>query len=289
MDAVNRLATRLFNMLLGPLERLGIEWTILLFGAVFGVVGLLIFKLISPQRTIRHTKDRIKGHLIEIRLYQNDLGLVSKAIAKVMALNLKYLALNLGPLIPLAIPFTLVAGQLVARYGFDPVPVSEQHTHQLAGQGVTLELRFAQDEVAKVRDLKIQLPEGLVAVSPLVSVPEQGLAFQELVATSSGLQEITVILGERATVKTLWAGDPQTLGRPRIAMQPVRVTGWERMLWPAEDGLGAATLLDRISFVYPERELGWLPGKGPFGVLMWFILASMGFGALVIRRLNVAI
>ena len=46
----------------------------------------------------------------------------SKAIGKVLWHNMRYVCLNFGPFIPLARPFALVAGQLVSRYAFEPLP-----------------------------------------------------------------------------------------------------------------------------------------------------------------------
>ena len=45
---------------------------------------------------------------------------------------------------------------------------------------------------------------------------------------------------------------------------------------------------ERVSFVYPDGDLGWFPG-GPTGVLAVFVLASMVFGVLVMKPLGIQI
>ncbi|HPF15182.1 MAG TPA: hypothetical protein PLJ12_13010 [Planctomycetota bacterium] len=275
MNAVHRLVTRLFDLLVGPFERFGSEWVILGVGAVFGVLALWVFKHISPQRAIRASKERIKGHLIEIRLYQDDLRLVSRAIGKVLWTNLKYLGLNVLPFVPLSMPFALIAGQLVVRYGFEPIPVHAEGAAPLAGSGITVRFEMAPEIGERLREVRVVLPEGLVAGSPLVKSPEQGLAFQEIFAVAQGLHEIQVELGEARSSKMVWSGPPEVLGLPRVPLQPLRVSGWEQILWPAEAGLHGDPLLRRIEFAYPESRLGWLPGHGPVYVLVWFLVASM--------------
>ena len=72
-------------------------------------------------------------------------------------------------------------------------------------------------------------------------------------------------------------------------MQPERVSSvFEAILWPAEDTL-AGTGLEKIRFVYPESDLGWLPLSGPLGVLAAFVLASMVVGFIFLKPLGVQI
>ncbi len=113
MNATNRAVTSFFDLVLTPLEAVSDEFALLFVSGLFGVLALWIFKHISWQAGIKGTKDKIKGHLIEIRIYQDDLVTVGKAIAKVLFRNLQYLVLNFGPFVPLAIPFALVAAQMV--------------------------------------------------------------------------------------------------------------------------------------------------------------------------------
>jgi hypothetical protein len=44
-----------------------------------------------------------------------------------------------------------------------------------------------------------------------------------------------------------------------------------------------------VSFVYPESDLGWLPGSGPMGVILVFLVASMAFGIAALKPLGVQI
>lgn len=286
MDLVNGFVTRAFDALLAPLEWVGPEFALLAVSGLFGVLALWVFKHISWQAGIKATKDRIKGHLIEIRLYQNDLGVVSKAIGKVLARNLQYLALNFGPFLPLAVPFTFVVAQLVVRYAFDPVPVTAQVADAdrgpvLAGEGLSFSVEGDADAIAS---LEVVLPEGLVAREVLARVPSSGLAVQELVATRPGTYDVLLRTSQGEVTKRIVAG---TESRPRT-MQPERVTGLATLLWPAESSL-SGTGLTRVSFVYPESDLGWLPGSGPLGVILVFLVASMVVGFAALKPLGVQI
>jgi hypothetical protein len=277
MDALNRAVSAAFDALLWPLERLGVPLALLGASAVFGVLALWLFKHVSAQRRIRTVKDRIAGHLIEIRIWQDDLGIVGRATGKVLLRNLQYLGLNLLPFVPLSIPFVLVLAQLVVRYAWSPLP--------LGGQGVTLVVELAPADASRAQDLVVRWPEGLEPVSPLVRVPSEGRAFQSFRALASGEWQIELELGGRpAETKAVAAGD----AAPR-ALQPERGRGFlHALLWPAEPTFDGGSAFRSVSIAYPERDLGWLPG-GAGGIVLTFLVASMLAGALAIRPLGVTI
>lgn len=287
MNAINATITKVFDLLLTPFEALGIEWAIILVSGIFGILALVAFKHISYQRGIKGTKDRIKGHMIEIRLYQDDLGTVSKAIGKVLLRNLQYLALNFGPFIPLAIPFVFVLAQLVVRYSFDPIPITADPSAVMAGRGTLVRVEFTDGHARDAEGLEIRYPEGVVPVSPLVPVESLGEAYQEVVVTAPGVHELELLLpGQDPVRKRLVAGQR---GQVRW-MQPERVSGvLSAALWPAEERIDGSSPIARIAFTYPESDLGWLPGSGVLGVLLVFLVASMAFGFAMLKPLGVTI
>ncbi|GEM_PF-495852 len=292
MNALNHAANSIFDLLLTPLEAVGQEFALIMVSGVFGVLALLVFKHISSQKGIKAAKDKIKGHMIEIRLYQDDLVLVSKAIGKVLMRNLQYVGLNFGPFIPLSIPFAFVIAQMVVRYGFVPMPVQEDYTHLLGGEGITVVVELADNYKGQVSDLELILPEGIEATSKLVAVPARGKAYQEVVPTRSGEFELKVVLGGNEVIKKLYAGDvtPRSLQGKRVS------SVLSSVLWPAEDtvpgdsGIASVELRHLTDLEgYPESDLGWLPGSGPMGVILVFLVASMAFGVAALKPLGVTI
>ena len=283
MDSINSFFTSLFDAILTPLEWGGELFALIFVSGVFGVLALWIFKYISWQKGIGFVKDRIKGHMIAIRIYQDDLAIVGKSVGAVLFRNFQYVGLNFGPFIPLAIPFVFVVAQTVVRYGFDPIPVVTEDG--LAGSGNELRVEFKSGRKAECAGLQVVLPDGLEATSPLVRVPSQGLAFQEFVARAPGSYEIELRFPDgRVETKAVVAGAQ----RDRV-MQPGRVAGlFSAMLWPAEARFAESSPLERVAFIYPESDLGWLPG-GPMGVLLVFVVASMFFGFLALKPLGVKI
>jgi len=284
MNAVHRLVSSIFDALLTPLERLGKLAALVIVSGVFGVLALLLFKQISWQGGIRATKDKIKGHMIAIRIYQDDLGIVFMSVMKVVLRNFQYLALNFGPILPLLVPFVLIASQLVVRYGFAPLAVVEQSrvASMLPGRGTMLEVRMKAGRQAEVAGLTVELPPGLEALSPLARNTRDGIAVMEFAATAPGTSDVVLrVSGQLAGAKQISAGD-----NPPRSLQPERVSSfWASLLWPAEPTLPSDSPIDYVRLTYPEREFGVLP-RGPFGVLLTFFLASVVFGIAVLKPLN---
>lgn len=297
MNAVNSALSGLFDLVLAPFELIGNRTALVIVSGVFGVLALLAFKYISWQRGIKTAKDKIKAHMIEIRLYQDDLVVVGQAVGKVLWRNLQYVALNFGPFIPLAFPFFLVAAQFVVRYAYDPVPVMPAGEALLAGRGTLVEVELKGAHLAEVAGLEVHLPAGLVPVSPLVRAPGAGRAFQEVIAVAAGQHEIVFELPDGAGGVTretkLFAA-----GEAARRMQPRRVEAgsWYKLndpdacslLWPAEPGFSADSPFHSIAIAYPYRDLGWMP-SGEIGILIVLVLASMLFGFLALKPLGVQI
>jgi len=293
MNALNGIVTKIFDVALWPFELMGASVALVLASGVFGVLALLVFKHISWQAGIAAAKDQIKGHLIEIRIYQDDLLVVGKAIVMILLKNLKYVALNFGPFIPLMIPFLFVVSQAVTRYAFTGIPTSSAEG-RLAGEGSLIEVVMAPGHEDEVKGLRIVLPETLEATSRLFRYSGGGeaIASQEVVATGSGVGEIEVVLADGTSVtKTVVTGDaemPRRFQPFRTSVLDVWDAEYSPLLWPAEPAFEADSPFRRISLIHPDREQPWLP-DGLLGTLVTVIVASMLFGFLALKPLGVQI
>jgi len=293
LNGLNSAVSAFFDVILTPFEWLGNATALIVWSGVFGVVALLVFKKISWQQGIKAAKDRIKAHMIEIRIYQDDLVVVGAAVAKVLWRNFQYLGLNVGPIVPLALPFMLLTAQFVVRYAYDPLPLVPAEQPVMAGRGTLLEVELAPGHEAEIRDLRVTLPSGLRAVSPLARATSQGKAFQEFVATTAGVHEIVLELGDLKETKQVVAGV-----EPVRSMQPRRVSSrdWLALtdpdrwpvLWPAEPAFASDSPFRVVSIRYPEHDQGWLP-NGEIGILTTVALASIVIGAFALKPLGVQI
>ena len=288
MDALNGFCNGLFNILFAPFDELGgfgALVTITIVSIVFMPLSMLFFKRFSSQSGIAAAKGKIKGHMIEIRIYQDDLGVVIKAVGKVLYYNFKYLFLNFAPFIPISVPFVLVVAQLVVRFGFAPIPIEERDLSGLqAGQGVTISVHMQPGHEAEAANLKLILPDTLKATSPLVRNAADGVAFQEVVAIAAGAKDLELQAGGQTVTKRIVTGD-----EIERLMQPERVNDfWSAWLWPAEPTFGGDSHFATVSFAYPARELKWMP-DGAEGVFLMFLIIAFVIGGAAIKIFDIQI
>ena len=236
--------------------------------------------------------------MIEIRIYQDDLAVVGKAVGVILARNFQYLFMNFGPILPLLIPGAVLLAQFVVRYAYAPLPV-ESAEGVLPGRGTLVEIELAKGHESEIGQLALNLPEGLRAVGPLARPRSSGgRAFQEIVAVAPGEHSLELVLtrGDGTTVrekKLVVAGES-----PTRVMQPRRVSAseWYRLhdvehcalLWPGEPAFAADSPFRSVAISYPSRKIPWLP-DGEVGMLATFFIVCMAFGALLIKPLGVQI
>src|SRR4029450_9344821 len=88
-----------------------------------GIVALLVYKRVSNQSGIARAKNGIAVHLLEVRLFRDDLVGVLVSTAKALGQNALYLGHNLLPMIVMFVPMMAIVVQLVAHYALAPVPL----------------------------------------------------------------------------------------------------------------------------------------------------------------------
>ncbi len=124
MTGLAHLCTRLGDLLAALAS--GSPAVLLVIASVlFAVLALLIFRWATPQQRLAAARSRLLGRLLEAALYQDDLRVILRVQAGVVAANLRYLVLALPALAALALPLLLVLPQLEARLGRRALDVGE--------------------------------------------------------------------------------------------------------------------------------------------------------------------
>ncbi|MDP6932472.1 MAG: hypothetical protein QGG40_06120 [Myxococcota bacterium] len=261
MNAFNAVTTAIFDLVMAPFGH-GPAWFDLVAWSVgCGVVALVIYKYISNQAAIARVKDRIKVHLLEIRLFRHDPMMVVGATGRVFLRNFVYMGHNLLPMVVLLVPMLVVLIQLEAHYAFAPGKVGDVELFEVA---------LDSDAQVKATDVTLDLPEGVRLDAPPVRTAD-GEIFWRLEATAPGDHVLTVRAGEQSIEKT-WA-----VGNELRKVPVKRTRSIEALLYPGEPGIPATSPFYSLEIPYPERELGWIV-TGELGVLMVFFVLSLVAG-----------
>jgi hypothetical protein len=112
----SQIVTKIFDVLVAPFgdhRMLALS----VISLLTGVAMIFIFKAVSNQRRIRESRDKFKAYILEMRIYQDDIVLIHKALFKALATNLTYLRVSLVPILVLVAFVFVIFVQLDARYG----------------------------------------------------------------------------------------------------------------------------------------------------------------------------
>ncbi len=125
MVRFQQILNEIYGILFFPFKSSDPVWLMLWVSVLIAVMVLLVYKYLSSQEAIKEVKDRVKAHILEIRLFQEDPVLMGKAVRAVLLANLKYLGLNLKPFLIVFLPIFLMLVQMEARLGYRPLLPNE--------------------------------------------------------------------------------------------------------------------------------------------------------------------
>jgi len=123
MSVVNLVFGRIVDTVLLPFRSLSPWFGLAVVSLLTALLMLEVYKLTSNQSAIRRAKDRIKAHLLEMRLYKDSLRVTLRAQAGILKANLAYMGANLKPLLVMIVPLVLILARLSVWYDRAPRPI----------------------------------------------------------------------------------------------------------------------------------------------------------------------
>jgi hypothetical protein len=264
MGAVNSVLNKFFDLLCSPFARLNPWWAMAFLSLLTGLLMLLVFRFTSNQSGIRRTKDRIKGHLLEFRLFKDSLGVSLQAFGKILVHNLRYLGHALKPLLVMIIPLLLILAQLNARFGYRPLRPGEQ---------ALLKVKLSRGMNPLGLDMSLVPSAGVAVETPALRIEEENEIDWRLRALEPGRQSLVLRWPGQSLVKIMDIGPP---GLSPLAPRTTNRKFFNQLFYPADRPLPKGVPLSSIEIVYPGRSLRLL-GMNIHWLLAFFVL-SLVFG-----------
>ena len=94
---------------------------VLAISIVIGLLMVIVFRYTSDQKAIGRAKDRLKAHLLAVRLFQDQLPVVMRAYGRILRGTGSYLRLAFTPLLIAILPITFLIVQLDRYFGWMPL------------------------------------------------------------------------------------------------------------------------------------------------------------------------
>ena len=264
MQTFNHISTAIFDVLLVPFGHEHAAFDLLLWPTLMGVLAILVYKLVSNQKSLLRVKSQISMRLLEIRLFSHDIVQVLKSTGMILVKNFLYLGNHMIPMVVMLGPFVVILAQLVANYAYDPSP---------KGAVELLQVRLDPDAGISSRDVALTLPDGISLDAPPVHTADYQV-FWRLRANEPGDHTLSVRVGDQIFEKG-WAvgGEPRKIPLKRLR-------GIEAILYPAESALPADGPVLSMELAMHSRALGPLP-EGELGIVLVVLVVSLAAGFAV--------
>jgi hypothetical protein len=235
--------TGLFDLLLAPFGgHAGAALAVI--SLLCGVATIFIFRATSNQAAIRGARSRVVAHVLEMRIYQDDLVLILRALGATLATNLRYLRIVAWPIVLIGVVVGLAFTQLDARFARSPLGAGD---HAL----VTVTYRPGIDVMGGT---SLEAGEGAAIDAGRVRVPARREVSWRVRVERPGTPTVTARAGE-ASYRFALAAEPGT----RVVGDRRSRSALSGLLHPGLPAFGAAPI-ERIAIDYPPAQhslFGW--------------------------------
>jgi len=273
---VNDALTVLVDLVLSPLLGLPPIVSLLVVALATAAATLPVVAWTSDQKRLVRTKRGIHAALFEIRLFNDDLRAVLRALGDALRHNATYLRLSLVPLAWMAVPLTLLVAHLHAVYGYAGLEVGNSAL-------IRDELRSSAASGSAPPDVVIVAPPGIRVETGPVRLVALNEVLWRIVPDAEGDHTLTVRIGGSAATKTLRVSN-------RLARRsPGRVSPGllNQLLYPSEAPLPAGGPIAAIFVPYTEPGLDVLGWRVHW--MMVYALLSVVTALILARRFGITL
>jgi hypothetical protein len=229
---------------------------------VIGLVMVIVFGYTSDQKAIHVAKDRLKAHLLALRLFQDQIHVVLRSYGRIVLATGHYLRLAFKPLLFVIVPMTFLIVQLDRYLGSVPLSIN---------QSFLIEARM--DNPDSLNQASLQLPDGLATTAPPVHVPQESEVAWRVVADKAGEYEINVQVTDQLFSKRVVVGS----GLRRLSSVRLRGKFWERFFVSAEPALPENKFVESINVQYPARNIAFAGVEWNWIWLFFVLSLAAGF------------
>jgi len=237
----NQALNAVFDTWLWPFQGLPVLWQIVALAFPAAILSLLIFRFFSNQDGIRGAKDKIKAHLLELRLFKDDLHVTLMAQRSIFRYTLIYMRHALLPMAVMFVPFVLILVQVESRYAFHGLDSGEP-----AIVTITIDSKKSVTELLYA----MKLPEGLVQNTAPLRINSTREILWRIHGDAPGNYQATFDVEDHSLVKQVVVNRYQT----HLASTIYRANDIRTLGSPAEPALATDQPVASVSVGYPRAR-----------------------------------
>jgi len=244
----NSVLAKIFEFIFFPFRNLSPWIGMILISLLTGLLMLIVFRYTSNQEGIRKVKNKIKAHLLELRLFKDSLALSLKAQGNILRNNLKYIGYSGKPLLVMIIPLVLILIQLNFWFAYQSLR---------PGEATILKVKLKEGQNVLDLDLFVEPPPSLAIETPPLRIEEEEEINWRLRAMEKGLHSLTFKINGQSFIKKV-AVDQKPL--TKISPLKVQQNFIDELFNPGEPPLPRDLPIKSIEVKYPAKNMnlfGW--------------------------------
>lgn len=264
MWTFNQLFGKIFDLLFIPFQSMNPWVGMVIVSFLTGLLMLAIFRYTSNQAGIKKIKNKIKAHLLELRLYKDSLSLSMKAQGNILLANMKYITHSFKPLLIMIVPVVLILIQLNFWFGYESLK---------PGESTLLKVKLDEGYNPLQTNLVLEPDSDLVIETPPLRIEENGELDWRVSSKASGSHQIHITVGGQTISKTI---DIAT--KPLSKLSPIKRKKrlLDEIFYPVEAPITKDVPVKSIEVLYPSKSMN-LFGWNIHWLIAYFIL-SIVFG-----------
>jgi len=263
MWLLNNILNKTFDLFFYPFRSINPLWGLCVISLITGVLMLIIFRYTSNQEGIKEAKDKIKAYLLEIRLFNDDMGLMFQAQKNLLKYNFIYMKYSIIPMLFMIIPVLLILIQLNFRFGYSPLK---------PGDNAIVALNLNKGIKTKSLNASILPPDGIEVETPILRIEQKKEIDWRIRAKKYGSFDLKFQLQGEEFHKVIKVAKDLTMVSPKRVGSGI----FDILLNPAESPLQHNSIVESIEIKYPPRKLMIL-GYNTHWLIIFFAL-SIAFG-----------
>lgn len=248
MWVFNSIFGKIFDIIFLPFRSMSPWVAMIIASFMTGLLMLFIFRFTSNQKEIKKVKNKIKAHLLELRLYKDSLSISLKAQGNILRCNLKYISYSAKPMLVMIIPIILILIQLNFWFGYESLA---------PGQKAIFKVKLKDNYNPLEIDLNVESSSGLTIETLPLRMDEENEINWRISAKEKGIHNLNIILkGERIT-KTVAVAQ-----KPLSKISPIKICRnfIDELLYPVEAPIKSDMPIKSLEITYPTRSMnlfGW--------------------------------
>jgi uncharacterized membrane protein (DUF106 family) len=264
MWVLNSVLDKLFDVLFLPFRNMSPWVGMVLISLLTSFLMLFIFRHTSNQAGIKKAKNLIKAHLLELRLFPDDMRVQFRAQGRILLANLKYIGHNSKPMLVMIVPVLLILIQLNLWFGARSLKL---------GESALLKVKLIGDRFPSEVTVNLEPPPQIVIETPPLRIEDEAEIDWRVKATENGLGRLTLAIGSETIVKDVAVG---TKPLSKISTLRVGRNVLDQVFNPGERPLPSGSIVRSVEFKYPAARMD-LFGRRIHWLVVYFVL-SIIFG-----------